>query len=261
MKQTGSFITNERLIFNGIDDGRIAIAVTAHGISDARSVFGGGGNTGINTFSADIIPSTSFVVGIATISPAASGISTIISNNPKFPGTVVKENDLVEYTDTTVDDPILARVTGVTLNSITVEGVESVGGIAAGGLPSNILSVTDLKVLKTKLSSSSDDTLFTPLPKDNIASLSLTDASLTIRKTFTVNISSNQLSGSGVTADTNETFLPFDEERYLLTRSDGTTEALSSDMFDISTDGSALQIRNLGSNDTGLHFSCFTDKN
>ena len=248
---TGSFIPNERLIFNGIDDGRIVLGVTEHGISDARSVFGGGGNTGINTFSADIIPSTSFVVGIATISPAASGISTIISNNPKFPGTVVKENDLVEYTDTTVDDPILARVTGVTLNSITVEGVESVGGIAAGGLPSNILSVTDLKVLKTKLSSSSDDTLFTPLPKDNIASLSLTDASLTIRKTFTVNISSNQLSGSGVTADTNETFLPFDEERYLLTRSDGTTEALSSDMFDISTDGSALQIRNLGSNDTG----------
>ena len=121
----GSFIPNERLIFNGIDDGRIALAVTAHGISDARSVFGGGGNTGINTFSADIIPSTSFVVGIATVSPAASGISTIISNNPKFPGTVVKENDLVEYTDTTVDDPILARVTGVTLNSITVEGVES----------------------------------------------------------------------------------------------------------------------------------------
>ena len=247
----GSFIPNERLIFNGIDDGRIALAVTAHSISDARSVFGGGGNTGINTFSADIIPSTSFVVGIATVSPASSGISTIVSNNPKFPGTVVKENDLVEYTDTTVDDPILARVTGVTLNSITVEGVESVGGIAAGGLPSSTLSVTDLKVLKTKLSSSSDDTLFTPLPKDNIASLSLTDASLTIRKTFTVNISSNQLSGSGVTADTNETFLPFDEERYLLTRSDGTTEALSSDMFDISTDGSALQIRNLGSNDTG----------
>ena len=248
---SGSFIPNERLIFNGIPDGRIAIAVNTHSISDVRSVFGGGGNTGINTFSADVIPSTSFVVGIATVSSASNGISTIISNNPKFPGTVVKENDLVEYTDTAVDDPIIARVTGVTANSIAVEGVESVGGIAAGGLPSTVLSVTDLRILRTQLSPSSDDTLFTALPKDNIASLSLTDASLTIRKTFTVNISANQLSGNGVTADNNETFLPFDEERYLLTRSDGTTEALTSDMIDISTDGSALQIRNLGSNDVG----------
>ena len=249
----GSFIPNERLIFNGIDDGRIAIAVTAHGISDAKSVFGGGGNTGINTFSADIIPSTSFFAGIATVSAASNGNSTIVSKNPKFPGTIVKENDLVEFTDTTssTDDPTLARVTGVTANSIVVEGVESVPGIAAGALPSNLITITDLKVLKTKFSSSSDDTLFTPLPKDNIASVSLEDASLTIRKTFTVNISANQLSGNGVTADTNETFLPFDEERYLLTRSDGTTEALTSDMINISSDGTNLQIVNLGSNDTG----------
>ena len=52
-------------------------------------------------------------------------------------------------------------------------------------------------------------------------------------------------------ADTNESFLPFDEERYLLIRSDGSTEALSADKFDIATTGKTLLIRNLGKDDTG----------
>ena len=48
-------------------------------------------------------------------------------------------------------------------------------------------------------------------------------------------------------AGTNETFLPFDEERYLLIRDDGTTESLNGDQLDISPNGKTLQ-RDLGSN-------------
>ena len=56
---SGTFIPNEKLIFNGISDGRIAIAVTEHTISDAKSVYGtNDGTTGINTFSADVILAT-----------------------------------------------------------------------------------------------------------------------------------------------------------------------------------------------------------
>ena len=58
------------------------------------------------------------------------------------------------------------------------------------------------------------------------------EASLVIRKTFIVNIASNELSAQ-VEADTNESFLPFDEERYLLIRSDGSTEALSGDKLSV----------------------------
>ena len=66
----GTFIPNEKLIFNGIADGRIAIAITEHTISDAKSVYGtNDGTTGINTFSADVIQSNKFTVGIATVSP------------------------------------------------------------------------------------------------------------------------------------------------------------------------------------------------
>ena len=250
---SGTFIPNEKLIFNGISDGRIAIAVTEHTISDAKSVYGtNNGTTGINTFSADVIQSNKFIIGIATVSPLSSGISTIRSTNTLFPGNIVKENDLIQYSDTTPGldgDPIVARVTSVGTNHVTVSGVTAVTGISSGFLPAATLNVTDLKVLTTQLASSSDNSLFTPLPKVNVSNVDLADASLSIRKTFSVNIASNELS-TQVVAGTNETFLPFDQERYLLIRSDGSTEALSADKFDISSNGKTLLIRNLGTNNT-----------
>ena len=48
-----------------------------------------------------------------------------------------------------------------------------------------------------------------------------------------------------------ETFLPFDTERYSLIRSDGTTEVLTADKFSFISGSSQLQIYNLGSNNTG----------
>jgi hypothetical protein len=131
-----------------------------------------------------------------------------------------------------------------------VIGVTTVSGICEGALPTTSLSVTDLKVLATNLESSVDNTLYTKLPKNNISSVDLANASLSIRKSFTVNISSNQLS-TPVSAGTNETFLPFDEERYLLVRSDGATEVLTSDKFSFINGSTQLQIYNLGSNNTG----------
>lgn len=251
---SGSFIPNEKLIFNGITDGRIAIAVTEHNISNVKSVYGtNDGVSGINTFSADVIQSNASTIGIATVSPLSGGISTIRSSNPNFPGTLVKENDLIQYSDTTPGldgDPIIARVTSVGTNDISVEGVSAVSGISSGFLPASTLSVTDLKILTTELASSSGNSLFTPLSKSNVSNVDLDNSTLVIRKTFSVNIANNELSAQ-VVAGTNESFLPFDEERYLLIRSDGSTEVLSADKFDISTTGSTLLIRNLGTADTG----------
>ena len=115
----GSFIPFEKLIFNGIEDGRVAVAITEHGVADIKSVYGMDGyegtptTVGINTFSADVIQSTKFSAGIATVSALSGGISTVTAKNTDFPGTLVKENDLIEYTDTTAglrNDPIFARV-------------------------------------------------------------------------------------------------------------------------------------------------------
>ncbi len=65
------------------------------------------------------------------------------------------------------------------------------------------------------------------------------------------NVSLNSNTGEGqlssaVVAGPNETFLPFDEERYIFMRPDGTTVALNDNQFAFSTGNTVLQIRGLG---------------
>ena len=248
----GNFIQNEAFIFDGIDNGRIAIAITAHSISDVKSVFGStDGVIGINTFSGDVIQSSVFNVGIATITASSGGISTVRSPNQLFPGPSLKVGNIVQYSDlSSSTDPILAKVVSVGSSTISIQGVANVTGVANGTLPTTTYNATDFKVLSTRLKASSDNTLYTKLPKNNISNVDLTDASLSIRKTFSVNISNGQLS-TPVLAGTNETFLPFDDERYTLIRSDGGTELLTSDRLSFLVGGTQLQILNLGPNDTG----------
>ena len=249
-EKTGEFITNESFTIDGIANGRVATAITSYGISDVKSVYGVVGSG--STFTADVLQSTAFFVGIATISSFSSdsGISTITSPNILFPGNSVKKDNLISYSDISLSDPVFAKVVSVGNTTITISGVTTVTGIAQGKLPTATLSVTDLQILTTNLEDSTDNTLYTKLPKNNISSIDLTNASLTIRKSYTVNILNNQLSTAAV-AGSNETFLPFDEERYSLIRSDGSTEVLTSDKFSFTSGSTQLQIYNLGSNDTG----------
>ena len=71
---------------------------------------------------------------------------------------------------------------------------------------------------------------------------------MTIRKTLSVTISASadELS-STVQAGNNETFLPFDDERYSLIRADGTIETLTDDKFTFTAGNGILQISNIGS--------------
>lgn len=82
---SGTFVRYEKFAFDGIENGRVATAITAYGLSDIQSVYG---KVGVGTtFAADVIPSTTSTVGIATVTVVnASGESTIISANPQFPG-------------------------------------------------------------------------------------------------------------------------------------------------------------------------------
>ena len=246
----GNFIPNESLIFNGVPNGRVAIAITEHGIDEVKSIFGtddGVVGTGA-TFNADVIQSTSFNIGIATVSIRTGNQSTVRSENPVFISKV-KTNNLVQYTDlTTSNDPIVAKVISVGTDNITIAGVATVTSIVNGKLPGSTLNVTDFKILGTVLEKSSDNTLYTPLSKRHIATVDLTSATINIRKVFTVNIANNQLS-TPVSAGENEKFLPFDEERYSLIRSDGSVEPLSSDKVALLTAGTQLQVYGLGTND------------
>jgi len=243
-QKNGDFVPFESFIIDGIDNTRVAVAVTSYSVSDVKSVYGIVGTS--KTFSANTIQTDSLFVGIASISGSSSGISTVVSTNLYFSEKVVKVGNIVKYSNDLGSDPVYARVESVNEDSITISGVTTVSGINQGGLSTSVTRVTDLTILDTTLSPSTDDTLYTALPKPFVESLDLTDASLTIRKTYDVVISGNQLN-TAVSAGSNETFLPFDEERYTLINSNGTTEILTEDKFDFIDGGKQLQIYNLQS--------------
>ena len=256
----GDFIKNENFIIDGVENTRVAIAVTNYGISDIRSVFGNTNGPDMNTvgaaqtFSADTIQTPIISVGVATITAfnttMPTGISTIRSTSPNFPGQI-KIGNLVRYSGTNSSDPVLASVVSVGASHVNITGVTTVTGVASGQLPSSLLQVSDLAVVGADLQKARDVSFYTELPKNNIANVDLTDASLVIRKTQNVNITDGQLA-TPLDAGTNETFLPFTVERYFLQRSDGTTEALTSDKVQINAASTQLQIRGLGGNDDAV---------
>ncbi len=93
------------------------------------------------------------------------------------------------------------------------------------------------------------DTLYTPLPKENVANVVLTNSSITIRKTFNEPIVADATGGRltilPADLETGETFLPFDEERYIVVNSDGQTEALTEDKITITSGSRELIIKGL----------------
>ena len=243
--KNGSFIENESLIFDGLPDGRISIAVTEHSISDVKSINGNGNGVGagvgINTFSADVIQSSGSVIGISTIT--AGGV--IRSNNPSFLNGM-KVGSILSYDDARFNDPNYLKVTVVGTDSVTTEIVGIVTGVNNSVLPTALTTTTDLTRLTTKLSNSSDNTLYSAFPKSNISNVDLTNSTLPIRKTYNVNIANNAISASTpVEAGDDEIFSAFTSTGYSLTREDGSIEVLSSSNINISSNGKQFQAHNL----------------
>ena len=252
----GTFIPGEQFIFNGIESGNIGAGATSYSTSDIKSIHGTVSTA--STFNADVKQSSLFHIGEVNISAATTsgaylGISTVTSTDAtKYFVGVATVGNLVSYTNTNisgVSTASFARVESVSQHSITISGVTTVAGICEGGLPTSIINPSNFKVLSSQFQSSVDNNLYTKFPKDNIASVDLTNSHITIKKQFDVTITDNKTnvisSGSA-----SETFLPFDEEDYILIRTDGSTESLSADKFDFNAGSTSLIINGLGTNDT-----------
>ncbi len=248
----GSFAANEKFIFNGTETtSRVSTAITEYSIQNVESVTNV--STSTTSFTADIVPVVTYNVGLASITArSATGISSIsldrADSNFAFTNNV-KVGGLVQYTISGSTVPTYNQVLSVSQNSIVVTGVTTVTGICEGSPPSTARSVNDLAILGSSFQTSVDNNLYTKLPKNFINSVDLTESNLTIKKEFAVTITSNQT--NTITAAANETFLPFDEERYVLVRSDGSFETLRTDKFSFNATSSELTIYGLGSNDSG----------
>ena len=97
------------------------------------------GNIGFaKTFSADVIQKDLFVFGSANVTSSTdtggSGVSTITSGNPQFPGKL-KVGNLLKFGGLGKNLKTLARITEVNANDVLVTGITTVSGVAEGFLP------------------------------------------------------------------------------------------------------------------------------
>jgi hypothetical protein len=256
----GTFSEKENIIFNNSNEdqsSRYITDITNYGISDVKSVYSSSVGSGI-TFTADTVQVISNTIGNATISANSGGISTVTVNGTNISG-IITTGNLISYTQPGITSISYAKVGEVSYLSreFEISEVQSVNGVGLGSLPTSTINVNDLSTLRSKIqvsgdsgNSASNNSFFSALPKSNIESVDLSGSQITIRKQFN-NINISNKSTDPIDAGLNEVFLPFDEERYIFIRSDGSLETLTSDKFEFQSGSTRLVINNLGANDTG----------
>jgi hypothetical protein len=241
----GNFSIGEQLIFDSIDETRVITKVNNYSISDVKSSYSELNNGSV--FNADLKLNESLFIGTASISPESVGISTITSSTFNFIN-YLKKDDVVSYSTPGLEVPTFVKVVDVFRNQIIVNSIATVSGVCDGNLPqSDSLFINDLRLLRGSFNNFGNDSLYTPLPKEYISSVFLENSSITIRKEYPVNITNN--STDIILSGDNLLFLPFDEGRYTLTRSNGVNEILTRDKFSFSSGSRELRISGLGAND------------
>jgi len=243
---SGRFIYGEELYFDEIDTNKIITNVQTYGIDDVKSVYSLDQG---KYFSGDLVQYTNVNIGQVTITAknTATGISTVSKVGYDFTK-LFRENSIVSFTIPGETIRNASKVVQVTRDSITISGITTVSGLYEGSLYNTIQNPIDFTLNNSKLQSSTDNTYYTTFGKQSVSSVNLSDSELIIRRVFNVQISSGQVSIAPQELQTNETFMPFDEERYILTRNDGKIEVLTSDRFTILSGGKELLIKGLGSN-------------
>jgi len=236
----GKFANGERFIFDGIENTRVSIAVTDYGLENVKSVYASAAGIGF-TFTADVKQRSVYSGNYANITTAVAGISTVTAPGVNF-AEIASVGDLISYSNPGFSDITYSVITQVNPTSLRIAGVTTVSGVCSGALPTSTINISDFKILKSGLQRSTDNTLYTTLPKKYISSVDLSGSLLTIRKQFDVTITSS--STQTITAGEGETFLPFDEERYSLSIN-GTIEVLTEDRLVFSNGSTQLTIRGL----------------
>lgn len=236
----GTFVIGEKFIFDGIENTRVSTAITAYSTNDVKSLYGIVGSA--STFTADIKQSPLVNIGQVEITANGGGISTVTSSDFIFSG-IATAGNIVAFSNPGLSVNTFAKIETVSQSSLTISGITTVSGVCDGALPSSTINPSDFRILFSNFQSSADNTLYTTLPKRNVASVDLTDSSLTIRKQYDVTITNNAT--NTILAESDETFLSFDEERYVLIADNGVTESLSSDKLVFSNGGREITVYGL----------------
>jgi hypothetical protein len=241
---TGNFLENEQIIINGIDNGRLIDSVTDYSISDIKSVYS---QVGVTTFNADIVlskrsyiakPGTTFNISNGLVS---AGLDNVFTN-------IVKVGDIVSYASTTfTGDPIYNKVTAVGAGgtNFTITGITTVSGVCNGKLQTGSFQVSNILKISSTINIE-DSSLLTRLGADNVSSINLEGNEVLQRRSYNIaSFSGGSISVTIDPADIDVYFDSFDEDRFVITYSDGSIEPMRADKYNVSTDGKTLTFNGL----------------
>jgi hypothetical protein len=246
---SGRFLENEAITINGIDNGRLIKTTRDYTISDIKSVYS---QVGVSTFNADLVldsrtliapQGTTFFISINSggISTVSSGLGTNFINK-------ISAGDIISYPNPNLGfDVVYNKVNSVSVGgtNFTISALSTVSGICSGNLPTSAVTVTNI----VKLSASSygqDTSLLTRLNRENISSVSLEDNEIVQRRFFpNVSFSGNSITLTIPVSDADIYFDSFDEDRFVITYSNGSVEPLRRDKYNIDVTGKVLTFNGL----------------
>ena len=248
----GEFVKDESILLNGVQDGRVITKVDNFTFNDVKSLQSA---VGVSTFSADIVLNN--IVRLDTISAGnfrlsnTSGNAGIITASSQNFAGIITSNNIVSYTVPGETVPRFNRITGVSTDgtAINVVGVTSVTGVCNGGVSDGLIpgsiDVNDL-VLRSPSFRVGDNTFTTPVSRQNLASLDVTNTTIQLRKQYSdITVANSQFTSPD--AGANLFFQPFDEERYFISYNDGSIEPLKESQVEIAADKKTVTFVGLSS--------------
>ena len=244
---SGEFSENEPISINGIDNGRLITTVTDYTISDIKSIHS---KIGVSTFNADLLLDNKFYIAPPgtqfTISAASGGISTVTAGISTSFINTIKSGDIISYSNPNITNNIIYnKVAQISSNgnSFTISGIATVSGVCDGVVPSTSISVTNVTKVTSSIYSQ-NSSLLTQLNRFNVASLSLDGNEILQRRSFP----NQTVSGNTIVLDIVEDdvfFDSFDEDKFVITYSDGSVEPMRRDKYSLSVSGKQLQFSGL----------------
>lgn len=240
---SGSFVVGEGISVNGISSSPTISSITDYSLDNVKSLFS---TVGVNTFSADLKLTGVYALGTEqlTFTAQSAGVSTVTGSITSKFAQQLKIGDILSYTRPGFSTVTFNKVVtiGTTLNSVTVSGVATVQGLYDGQVPLTTLT-TPVNVNLPELTDTESASFFQSLPNINISNINLDNSQLVFRKTYDASVASNGC--VIIESDVDSIFEDYDEERYVLTYSNGNIEPLSNGKVSISANGKTLTLSQL----------------
>lgn len=253
---SGTFVTGEKLIINGIETALTIKSFIQNNINQLKSVKKTGVSGFPNFTASAVLSSKKFSNGISEIN-VNSG--TVTSPGKLFSG--VKVNDIISVVEGSGLRYNVITSIASDLSSVGIAATTSVSGVFTGTAISSGNYTANLRVAEIK--NSENGFLYANLPESNISSVDLSGSQLLI----TNQITGEATDGSGdlvfglPTGITSAFYESFDQERYSVHYTGGGIGTVTSDAFTLTGGGTGVEIEGLNTSQSNIVVNVTLKKN